>query len=214
MAAKIFGRGMVLWCRGFTQVGSSNVSVQMDLNHLSVAWHFLMMAGCCCRRLRPTTTGCCVKIQRNLWVLDDVVGGLGLISRSTKWRTASMTPVVLWMVRSLFRTAKGSTGCGMRMAMGHLSLEKSSLSLGWATITTTFPLASWEHEDRIYGTPTAIYFNNTIKADQVEGSVVFHERTQPQKPRRGVSHPRQVEGNRIHRGRLSHPQWHWCEHNW
>ena len=40
MAAKIFGRGMVLWCQGFTQVGSSNVSVQMDLNHLSVAWRF------------------------------------------------------------------------------------------------------------------------------------------------------------------------------
>ena len=38
-----------------------------------------------------------------------------------------------------------------------------------------------EHEDWIYGTlSTAIYFNNTIKADQVEGSVVSMNGPNPQ----------------------------------
>ena len=93
-----------------------------------------------------------------------------------------MTLVVLWlwMVRSLFRTAKGSTGCGMRMAMGHLSLEKSSLSLGWATITTTFPLASWSMRTGSTAHSRPRFTSTTpSRLIRLKGQW-FHERSQPQ----------------------------------
>ena len=174
MAAKIFGRGMVLWCRGFTPVGSSNGSVQMDLNHLSVAWLFFDDGRLLLSTFTPNNNGVLREATNgNLWVLDDVVGGSWSDITVDKVADGFHDPcgVVVVDGEIFVLHREGIDRLWDQDGDEHLSLEKSSAQPRVGDNYHHFSFGLVEHEDWIYGTlSTAIYFNNTIKADQVEGS--------------------------------------------
>ena len=141
------------------------------------------MADCCCRRLRPTTTGYCEATNGTLWVLDDVVGG-------------SWSDVTVGKVADGFHDP-----CGVVVVDGEIFVShREGIDRLWdedgdGTFESRevfaqpwvgdnyhhFSFGLVEHEGWIYGTlSTAIYFSNTIKADQVEGSVVSMNGPNPQ----------------------------------
>ena len=126
--------------------------------------------------LREATNG-------TLWVLDDVVGGS-------------------WSDITVDKVADGfHDPCGVVVVDGEIFVShREGIDRLWdedgdGTFESRevfaqpwvgdnyhhFSFGLVEHEDWIYGTlSTAIYFNNTIKADQVEGSVVSMNGPNPQ----------------------------------